>query len=317
MLITGLTKDNVQEYRDFLTSDIAELIGRNFVSGFALEDEDTNSPLAGIVWEFTQGEDELDTRSRILFIKAKDEESAGNLLEAFTDIATQTGCSDTVFDLAASMGSVEKKALEEAGFSMEEREGQVVSVALADLGMTLLNDKDKADERVIPLSEIDDRELYSALSGLDMEGIRGTCDDMPYLARDYFEDEISCCLEDEEDEELNALVLFHKKPSGKLELILCEALEDATMSAVDLLKQAVMLAEEKYEPSTKILIDCRYGQLQKLINSLFPKAKSTKVIAGYRKEAGPNLDELEAEEEEYEEYEEYEEFDEFEELDLF
>ncbi len=307
MNMTALTKENAQEFKAFLTPDIADLMGRKFISGFVISDDENNSPLAGIVWEYTDGEDELKTRSRILFIKAKDEEVAGILLDEYTDIAIQTSCSDTVFELPASMGSVEKKALETAGFTLEEKESNEIAVALADVGMNLIKGTDKIDERVMPLSEVDNRELYSALAGLDMNGIRGTCEDLPYLSRDFFENEISCCLE--EDGELSALALFHKKPSGKLELILCETLEDSSMSPTDILKQAIMLAEDKYEPATKILMDRRYEQLGELAKSLFPKEKGAKALEGYRKEAELTLDVIEDEEEEYPEFEELSEYE--------
>ena len=42
MQIIGLTKENVNDYEDFLTKDIAEYIGREFTCGFvvARDDED-------------------------------------------------------------------------------------------------------------------------------------------------------------------------------------------------------------------------------------------------------------------------------------
>ena len=92
MQIIGLTKENVNDYEDFLTKDIAEYIGREFNCGFVVARDDEDKPTEGIVWELRRGDDELDTNSRILFIKAYDEESAKVLLDEYTESAVLVEC---------------------------------------------------------------------------------------------------------------------------------------------------------------------------------------------------------------------------------
>ena len=149
MRIENLTQENVSDLKEFLTQDIAEWIGRNFVSGFVLLPEDEPSPAAGIVWQLVAGEDEYETDCRILFIKAEDDESADALLLQFSGLVAEMGCEGSLFELPVSLGDVEKKALEKAGFTLGETypkplvdHAKAREAALAALKAT----RDEADE---------------------------------------------------------------------------------------------------------------------------------------------------------------------------
>ena len=307
MQIIGLSKENVNDYSDFLTKDIAEWIGRDFTCGFIVTKDEEETPSAGIVWELRRGEDELDTKSQILFIKAKDEESAKVLLEEYTATAVLVECSTSAFSLPAPLGSVEKSALEKAGFSLEEKESAVYNITLADIGMALLKNGSDTDDRIKPLSEAEDRFFGAMIAGLDIDGNRGICEDLPFLPRDFFDNEVSCYYED--DEEVYAVSLVHKRPSGKIELDLIYSQDNNQDNLLNIMKQTVFYADEKYDPATKFVIDGRDERALEISKKLFPKAKGIKVFEGIRKEELPEREEIDTryynEEEWDENYEEY------------
>ncbi len=310
MQIIGLTLENANDYSGFLTADIAELIGRDFVCGFVLVPDEDEKPVAGIVWELGRGKNELETYSHILFIKAKDAESAKLLLEEYTETVVYVECNASTFELATSLGSVEKKALEEAGFAIEEKEGSVVSIMLADLGMTLLKGTEEADENLRPISEADEREFGGLIARFDLDDNRGSLEDLPYLPRTYFDEDISCYIA--QGEQIGALALFHKKPSKKVEVCFIAALEEAEATMEQMVKEAVIHAEEKLDPPTKFLFNKKDEDLFAFIKKNFPKAKGAQVLYGFRKEELPKPEEEEPDEDidDLNEDIEYDDFDE-------
>ncbi|MBQ7615277.1 MAG: hypothetical protein IJU77_09540 [Butyrivibrio sp.] len=329
MQIIGLTKDNVEFFTDYLTADVAENIGRLFISGIVLiadgeaaSDEEAPvdeapsyadmTPVGAIVWELMHGEGEEDYDCRILSVKANDEEAADALLREYTGIVVSMECKTSYFDLPSTLGSVEKKALEKAGFSLETREGDVVSIALADLGMELDSDG-KLDNGIKPLSEANESDFGNAIMRLDDEDKRGSCADMPYLPKDYFDGEISCYKDD--GDLVNAIVLMHRRPSGKIDVDLAEVIEDAGEDIKKLLKQSVLYAEDIYDPGTKFFFDRSNAALRQLTNELFPKVKGSRICSGFRQEELPEKEEGEDEDYSLEDY--YMEGEDLEEDDIF
>ena len=282
MRIENLTTDNVNDYLEFLKEDNAEWIGRKFVSGFVLIPDDENIPKAGIIWELINGEDEFETNCRILFIKADDEECADALLSQYSDLVVMMECEKSVFELPTTLGDIEKNALEKAGFELSTEESEIIHLALADLGMAIVTDKDRKRDDIKKLSEVDERMFDVAVSELEMDGIRGVCSDLSYLPKDFFDNEISSFLDDEGD--ISAMVLFHKKPSGIIEIDLMSAIGDSDSDPIELLKQSIMYSDEIYEPNTKFLIDMHDKDLNALVQKYFAKFKAPKVIRGFRKE---------------------------------
>ena len=281
MLIAGLSPENVNEYKGFLSDDAAEFIGRQFIRGFILFPDEETEPVAAIIYALTTGDDIDDIVARILFIKAEDEESADVLLDEYTRTVSEMDCTLSVFDLP-NVGKVEKQALEKAGFSPESKEGNVIAFALADLDMALLGPKDKRDESIRPISEADDRAFAGLMAEFEFDGIMGACEDLPYLPKEFFDNDISCFAEDEGD--ICCVTLFHKRPSGKIELDLVAGTEDNEVDFKDLLKQSAILAEEIYAPNTRFYLDRSDELLGKMAKELFPKIKGQQVLSGSRKE---------------------------------
>ncbi len=287
MRIENLTTENVSDYTEFLTQDIAGWIGRSFVCGFVLLPEEEPAPVAGMVWQLVSGEDEYETDSRILFIKAEDDENADLLLNEYSELAKDMDCERSLFQLPAVLGGVEKKALERAGFTLETGEGEVVSLALADLGMALITEKDGRREDIKRLGEADERSFDVAMAELEMDGISGTCMDLAYLPKDFFENDISCFLDDGGD--ISAMILFHKRASGKIELDLMSGVGEYETDGVELFKQAVLFSEGIYAPNTKFLFDRSDENTAAFLNGFFPKAKGAQVVAGSGKRSLPRM----------------------------
>lgn len=304
---TGLTKENVHDYIDFLSMDIAECIGREFTCGFVCIKEGEERPSAGIVWELKQGDDELDIKSHILFIRALDEESANVLMDEYTESALLAECGYSYYSLPNTLEGIEINALKKAGFSLEEKESSVISVSLSEVIKRLLKHGDGQYDNIKPLSQAEDRFFSSMIAKLEFEGNHGICDDLLFLPREFFDNDVSCYYED--DEEVYAIVLVHEKPSGKIVLDLLHSHDEDPNTLIRIMKKTVMLAEAKYDPATEFLID-RYDKRSLLMcQKLFPKKTGEKVYEGMRKENIPQSEEIDTrfynEEEWDEDFEEY------------
>ena len=307
MQITGLTKENVHDYIDFLSMDIAECIGREFTCGFVCIKEGEDRPSAGIVWELKQGDDELDIKSHILFIRALDEESANVLMDEYTESALLAECGSSYYSLPNTLGGVEINALKKAGFSLEEKESSVISVSLSEIIKRLLKHGDDQYDNIKPLSQAEDRFFSSMIAELDFEGYHGICDDLLFLPREFFDNDVSCYYED--DEEVYAIVLVHEKPSGKIVLDLLHSHDEDPNTLIHIMKKTVMLAEAKYDPATEFLIDRHDKRSLLMCQKLFPKETGEMVYEGMRKENIPQSEEIDTrfynEEEWDEDFEEY------------
>lgn len=307
MQITGLTKENVYDYLDFLPVDIAECIGREFTCGFVCIKDGEDSPSAGIIWELKQGDDELDIKSHILFMKALDEESANVLMDEYTESALLAECGYSYYSLPNTLEGIEINALKKAGFFMEEKESSVISVPLSEIIKRLLKHGDDNFDNIKPLSRAEDRFFSSMIAELEFEGSHGICDDLSFLPREYFDNDVSCYYED--DEEVYAIVLVHEKPSGKIELDLLHSHDKDPNTLIHIMKKTVLLAEAKYDPSTEFLIDRHDERSLSLCQILFPKKTGEMVYEGMRKENIPQSEEIDTrfynEEEWDEDFEEY------------
>lgn len=307
MQIIGLTKEKVNDYVDFLTEDIADYIGREFICGFVCVKDGEDEPSAGIIWELGRGDDDLDTKSRILFIKALDEESMKVLLDEYTESAQLAECSGSYFSLPDTLSSVEIDALKKAGFSLEEKEGTVISIPLSKIVNTLIKDGYDRDENIKPLYEAEDRLFDSMIAGLGIDGYYGICEDLAFLPRDFFDNDISCYYED--DEEILAVLLAHKRPSGQIEIDLLHGFDNDPNYVLNIMKQTVLLARDKYEPSTQFLIDRHDERAQVVSKKLFSNIKGDKVYVGSRVEELPEMEEIDTrfynEEEWDDDFEEY------------
>ena len=120
----NLDEDNIERYMDYVTPDIGENIGRTFFRGLIIEGDD--GPLAGMVWEVRNMMQNVDNESFISWLKVDDEEAGAQLFEEYKKSATEDEVVKTSFALPARSTEKERKALNNADFTVLFMEGDLI-----------------------------------------------------------------------------------------------------------------------------------------------------------------------------------------------
>ncbi len=281
MKVTELTLDNVSGFEEYLTPDVAENIGRTFYHGLVVTDDDT--PVAGMVWELKNTMKSAAVESYISWISVKDDEAAGMLFEKYEESIKTANVAKSSFSLSAKTGKEEKRILKDRGFSAKLSEGDEITVKLSEIANIDFVKKIKLIDNVRPLKDATQRQLNAAIKNMISLGLYGVCEDLPYLPRSYFENEVSCY--SEVDGTVNGLLLCHKYPSGTVEISMIAAIgKDYVKILPYLIACAAKSAQEIYPPDTVVMIDRHNYATLALGEKLFPTGFGIPVYTGERSE---------------------------------
>ena len=116
--------------------------------------------------------------------------------------------------------------------------------------------------------------------------MKGNCEDISYLPRNYFDSDLSCYYE--EQDSIQGMLLFHKTPSGHLELALLRAMPKKSKEMPQILLQLMAYCAGQMEslyPGDAIVAVNRHDQSSLLLTEkLFPRGFGRPVYSGSRKE---------------------------------
>ncbi len=285
MRIIDLNEENISLFRDFLGEDLAENIERTFFRGIVVENEKEEA-LAGMMWELRSREAAEGLESHIIWIRAEDEEAGGELLLSYRERASKEGAVRSTAAVYTKKKSLEIQLLKKYGFPMKLTEGDHITVPLSELSrMPAMKGKTSPD-KVKPFSAVSYRSYTDFVSRLIRVGKTGLCEDIGYLSMSWFEPQVSCFCE--EDGRVNGAILFHKAPSGCLEIKLLfvfgdDAKERGTQLSL-MMKQAVAAMERYYPPETRVIVE-RHNEASLLLSEkLFPRGFGRPVYVGERRE---------------------------------
>lgn len=282
MNIIELTEDNVEEYMEYLTEDIAENIGRTFFNGLVAVD-DSEMPKAGIVWEFKNMLSDTDKESKIIWLQADDEESFNELFDKYDRNIKMEGVVKSTFSLPAKTSQNLKLMLKARGFSVNLMEGDKITAKLSEIADISAFSKIHISDEVMPLRGATQRGFSAAVSRTLVQGHYGTCEDLAYLPRLYFENDVSCYAE--VDGQIVGLFLVHRTPSEQLEVVLMHVTGKESVKLLpQMIKQAVESAYESYDPDTRIIINRHDYASLALGERLFPRGFGIPVYEGERTE---------------------------------
>ena len=282
MSVVELTEDNVEEYLEYLGEDVAENIGRTFYNGLIATDEG-GMPKAGIIWEYRNMRKDSDRESHIMWLQAEDEEDFDELLDNYDKAIRSEGIVKSCFSLPAKTSEKLKSMLRNKGFSVGLMEGNKITARLSEIADISAFKKIEISDAIKPLRSAAQRDFLAAIGRMIEQGRHGTCEDLAYLPRLYFENDVSCYAE--ADGQIYGLLLVHKTPSEKLEVVLMCVLGKETVKILpQLIKQAVESGYEYYEPDTIIVIDRHDYASLALGEKLFPSGFGIPVYEGERKE---------------------------------
>lgn len=282
MGIVILDEDNIDMYTEYVTADVAENIGRTFHRGLLVTDEGT--PVAGMVWVVRNVMQDADNESNIIWLRIDNRDYADELFAGYKSGISEDSVVKSNFSLPARMDSLEKDALADVGFSVKLMEGDIIKARLSEIADLAFIQKIKPKESIRPLKTITQRWFNAGVRHFMMRGLYGLCEDLPYLSRTYFENDVSCYSED--DDQINGLLLFHQNPSGGLVVVVMAAIgSDYGKIIPQMIRHAVTNALELYPPETEVLIDRHNYASLALSEKLFPRGFGTPVYIGSRIEA--------------------------------
>lgn len=284
MNVVKLTEDNVSEYSQFVPEDVAEYVGRTYYRGIIVI-SDEGEPAAGMLWLLKNMRKETDRESHILWIRISDESAADTLFDEYETMIRTEEVIRSSFSLLAKTAKPIKGILKAKGFSVKLMEGDTIVAKLSEIGQIPFLQKLTPSDDVKPLRSVTQRGFNIAVRRMAEKGFYGICEDIEYLPRMYFENDVSCVCE--QDGMINGLFLCHATNAGRLVVELMAAVgQDYVMTLPHLIGRAYQSAMIIYSPDTEVIIDRHNYASLALGEKFFPRTLGVPVYIGSREENG-------------------------------
>ncbi|MCR5502812.1 MAG: hypothetical protein K6F53_07370 [Lachnospiraceae bacterium] len=280
MDIERITEENVQEYMDHLSPDMAESMGREYFRGIGLKEN--GAPEGALIWEIKNAEDEdADRESELMFLGLADTADGGELFRVYSDEAEEEEVVRTFFELPDTDPSLEK-LLSGQGFSVKNTESRDIIVTVGELSSLDLS-KGKVPPYVCGVGELMARQYRRGIMNCLFQKRKGLLEDIGELPMSFFDQEVSSCVIT--DEKVNGFLLVHQTAGGMLVVELMASFEpDAAVNMAMMMRRSITEAANLYPADTKVLLRRHNDQTRQLSARLFPKKKGETVLAGERKE---------------------------------
>ena len=283
MTVIELDEDNAEEYLNYLTPDIAENMEREFYRGIVVQEDGTDTPLAGMVYEIINAEDKKPTESAIRWLNIRDEAATRTLFDAYKEAISREDVKLSTFVIPVLDCEKEKAALKAEGFAVKLTEGDNIIVTLDELLKLPIMKNPKVPENISSLNRITARVFKEAISQCVAAGRKGVCADLSYLPLSWFEPDVSCY--SEQNGAVNGLFLFHKLPSGMITIQLMIALSGKPQQILlGMMRQFVIGLKENYGPEVKVVLDRHNQSSLELTEKLLPRGFGIPVYMGKRQE---------------------------------
>ncbi len=281
-----IEKENLSTFEDLIPKGIAENIARKYYRAFGICDDD-EVPVGACVCKMIHVENaNQPTMGRLehLFIDPRqrgkgygkflmEELKAGLLLEK---------AKSSFFELPVKGNEKTAEFLKKNGYTLEEKEGDVVSLTIEDIMKSPLAAKVKIPDIIgdigeVPMRKVKKGIMNSVFSGNDIE------EDLPNLPLFWFQSQLSAFTM--KDDKVTGLFLIHQKDENIFEPVLLFALEpDAKKDLLNMVRFSAQKVMELCPPESYIIINRRNASIRKLVGGLFPKVKGETVYRGTREE---------------------------------
>ena len=276
MKITDLNTDNVSDYEDILDEDISESIGREFYCGIVASTEDDPS-VGAMIWEYRNVEDDDGATAELCYINADSKEDADALLTDFAEQAMLENVSDTFFEISMLPGEV-SDTFKEHGFDLKKDESRDIVVNISELSKLATMVK-KIPGNIECLGNIREIQFMQGVTNCIFNGKKGLLEDLEYIEKDWFDEDISSCVIT--DNKISGLFLVHRFPSGKLMPVLLAAIgPDARKDILYMIVNSAQKALLTYPPDTGVIIRRHNQSVRALAKKLFPNKTGETVIFG-------------------------------------
>ena len=281
MELIRLSEDNISEYAQTIPEDIAENIGRTYYRGIVGTEGGT--PVAGIIWLIQNTMSDEKRKSHIVWLYLAEDEYAGELFDEYKKMVENEKVTSSSFALPARSGKALKPVLKANGFTVSLMEGDEIVARISEIAEIGFLKKIPATDDVKPLRSITQRGFNLAVRRMMTRGYYGLCEDIEYLPRMFFENDVSCYIE--RDGVISGLFLCHKTASGRLKVELMAAVgKDYVKMLPMLLAGAYRSASSLYPPETEVVIDRHNYASLALGEKLFPRGFGIPMYIGSRTE---------------------------------
>ena len=280
MKITDLYVDNISDYDEILDEDIAESIGREFYCGIAASDDGERASGA-MIWEYRNLEDDAGASAELMYINADSKEDADALLAEFSEQASAENVTDVFFE-TAKLSDDAAAVFEGHDFGLRSDESRDIVVSVSELSKLAAMVK-KIPENIESLEEIKEIQFMQGVTNCIFHGRKGLLEDLEYLEKDWFAEDLSCCVIT--DNKVSGLFLVHRLPSGTLMPVLLTAIgPDARRDILYMICFSAQKALSLCSPETGILVRRYNDSVRSLAKKLFPDKTGKAVLVGEKKQ---------------------------------
>ena len=175
----------------------------------------------------------------------------------------------------------EKKALKNAGFKVSLGEDDIVTAGFSVVKAMPVFAIKKRLESIHQLKDMTDTLYNKTIREMLFKNLFGLCEDIAFLPRDYFDNDVSCYYEN--GKEVRGVMLVHKSAGNKIrpELMTGWGADYAKIIPL-LISHSVYFAGEFYDPGDTVVIDRHNIQSLALIEKLLPQKIGNPIFVGER-----------------------------------
>ena len=279
MNMIELTSDNVSEFEDILDPDIAESIGREFFRGIVAKDPGS-APLGALIWEYKNLEEDADTDAEICYIRSENEEAMQELLNQFDRQTSGEEVCLSFFETKELSDGL-WQVFSEDGFDVRKGEGRDLVARVSDLRVYAERNR-KISVKIKGLKDLQQVRFMQGITNCLFHGKKGLMEDLEYIDKSWFDEEVSCCVIT--DGMVNGMLLVHRFPSGDLMPVLFTAMgPDANKDLLRMFYFSCQKAVERYPEDTRILVRRHNDSVVTLAKKLFAGRSGEQVVSGERR----------------------------------
>ncbi len=280
MDIIEISEENIDDFRTLLGEDLSEDVNRIYFNGIGAMDEEGRAKGA-LVYELLNSESEEDTKGRICLVQSGDEETADSLEDYYSKTSVkEEEIVESFYELETEADAM---ALVRAGFSSEKKEDDILTVTLGELSKTALGKKQKGSEQVENISSLSILQFRKAVKDILFKGHKGIMEDIPYLPKDWFDNDISACISS--GDRVSGLFLVRRTPSGILIPALLFAYgSDSKKNLLFMLRYSLQQALHIYPPETNVCIPRKNAVTRALTDKLITNRSGAEIFFGIRRE---------------------------------
>ena len=278
--VVEIDSDNVEEYSKFIDQDLQEQLDREFFRGIGAVD-DTDTPVGAMVYELLNAELSADTRSRIRLLGGNNDEIKNALMNEYASVIEDDEVVESVYETPDQIMS---QILKDNGFSLDSSESEDIIVGIEDIKKiaALLKGRN-APSYIKCLSEVAIPGYRKFVKECLFKGYRGIVEDLAYVPKSWFDQELSSCVET--DDNINGALLIKKNPSGLLYAMLFTAFgADFQKNLALMMAHSASKAVELYPDGVKLVIRRHSPTVQRLTDKFFASTKGDNVFKGNRNE---------------------------------